>query len=90
MIQGGGSGHPPPPAPAPDYPGSGVRVSPEFSGGRRQDTASPERRGRSRTAERPRQGPVRRIRSSGPAGPQQPPDIGELRLRSERSGTADI
>ena len=51
-------GAPPPPAPAPDYPGA----------------PGPERRGRSRTAERPRQGPVRRIRSSGPAGAQQDSD----------------
>ena len=82
MMPGGGSGAPPPPAPAPDYPGAVRRMSPEFPGGRK-GTASPERRGRSRTAERPRQGPVRRIRSSGPAGPLQPPEMGEQGLWSQ-------
>ena len=63
-------GAPPPPAPAPDYPGAGERRE--------------ERRGRSRTAERPRQGPVRRIRSSGPAGSQQGQEIGEVHRSQER------
>merc|ERR1719510_844756 len=75
MMTGGA---PPPPAPAPDYPGA--------SGPRRSST-SPERRGRSRTAERPRQGPVRRIRSTGPGGAQQGQDIDgvmELHRSQER------
>ena len=57
MISSGGGA---PPAPAPDYPGARRPGSGESGGG--------ERRGRSRTTERPRQGPVRRIRSTGPAG----------------------
>ena len=64
MLPGGGSSGPPP-APAPDYPGAG-----------RGGGGAEERRGRSRTAERPRQGVVRRIRSSGPAGPGPAPDMG--------------
>ena len=68
MMPGASGGVPPPPAPAPDYPGAGRRESPEYSvSSRRGGAVSPERRGRSRTADRPRQGPVRRIRSSGPS-----------------------
>ena len=65
MLPGGSGGAPPPPAPAPDYPGAGG-VAPA------RRSMSPERRGRSRTAERPRQGVVRRIRSQGPAAPAAP------------------
>ena len=78
MLPGGGSSGPPP-APAPDYPGAG-----------RGGGGAEERRGRSRTAERPRQGVVRRIRSSGPAGPGPAPDMGrslhycETLLRNNR------
>ena len=71
MLPGGGSSGPPP-APAPDYPGAG-----------RGGGGAEERRGRSRTAERPRQGVVRRIRSSGPAGPGPAPDMGRS-LRNNR------
>lgn len=56
-------GPPPPPAPV-DYPGA------------RRTSSSPDRRqgereGRSRTAEGPRHGAVRRIRSTGPLGPSE-------------------
>ena len=45
---------------------------------------SPERRGRSRTAERPRQGVVRRIRSQGPAAPDSVDNVMERHRGQER------
>ena len=70
---------PPPPAPA-DYPGA------------RRGSSSPDRRqmgreGRSRNVEMPRQGPVRRFRSTGPVDPNDEKQAIE-RQRIQDSGRA--
>jgi len=64
MISQPQTGKPPEPGP-PDYPGA--RRS-SFSSDRRPGT----REGRSRTADGPKQGPVRRIQSSGPGSSDGP------------------
>ena len=80
MLPHPNPGPPPPPAPA-DYPGA-RRTS---SSDRRQGG----REGRRRTSEGARQGPVRRIRSSGPVGPtvEGAPPVERKRIQLTGIGT---